>query len=264
MINILRRNNVSVFGNGEKTILFAHGFGCDQTVWKNITPAFAANYEIVLFDFVGAGKSDISAYDKSRYCRLEGYAEDVLEICKELNLKDVIFIGHSVSCMIGALAAIKEPAFFEKLVFVGPSPRYLNDEGYVGGYDGEDLELLFGLMDDNYISWGNVTAPAIMANAQRPELGEELANSFCSLDPEIAKDFARVTFLSDNRKDLPAIPVQSLALQCKEDILAPLEVGYYINRNTPNNKLVILEATGHCPHMSAPEETIEAIKLFLS
>jgi sigma-B regulation protein RsbQ len=264
MQDVLKRNNVNILGEGKEIMLFVHGFGCDQTVWKHIFPAFEQDYKIVLFDFVGAGESDISQYDKSRYSRLEGYAEDILEICYELKLCDIIFVGHSVSCMIGALAAIKVPSIFKKLVLVGPSPRYLNDDGYIGGFEKKDLEILFELMDDNYIIWGNSTAKAIMANAERPELGEDLASSFCALDPDIAKDFARVTFLSDNRNDLPHIPVQSLTLQCTEDMLAPIEVGHYINRNTKDNTLVIMEATGHCPHLSAPEETIRALRSYLS
>jgi sigma-B regulation protein RsbQ len=264
MKNILRRNAVNILGNGEETILFLHGFGCDQSVWKHIVPAFIEDYKIVLLDFVGAGKSDISAYDKFRYSKLEGYAQDVLEVCTELQLKNIILVGHSVSCMIGALAAINDSSVFKKLIFVGPSPRYLNDVGYNGGFEKVDLDLLFELMDEDYIAWSNSTAAAIMANRERPELSEELSNSFCLLEPEIAKDFAKVTFLSDNRKDLPYIPVESLTLQCQEDILAPLEIGHYINMNTKGNTLVILEATGHCPHLSAPEETILAIRSYLS
>jgi sigma-B regulation protein RsbQ len=264
MLNIFERNNINITGHGEKVMLFAHGFGCDQSVWKDIIPAFENEYKIIVFDYVGAGKSDITAYDKIRYSMLEGYAADILDICYALHLKDIIFVGHSVSSMIGALAAIKEPGIFDKLIFAGPSPRYLNDDGYNGGYEKEDLDLLFKLMDEDYISWGNETAPAIMGNKNRPELGEELAVSFCTLNPEIARDFARVTFLSDNRDDLPHIPVESLTLQCREDILAPLDVGYFINKNTKGNTLMILNATGHCPHVSAPAETINAIKSYLS
>lgn len=264
MKDILQRNNVQITGTGESTILFAHGFGCDQTVWKDIFPAFAQDHEIVLFDFVGAGKSDVSQYDRLHYSNLEGYAEDVVEICHSLGLKEVIFVGHSVSCMIGALAAIKIPSLFRKLIFICPSPRYLNDNGYVGGFEQKDLDALFELMDDDYISWSTSTAKAIMANEDRPELSDSLAGSFCVLDPEIAKDFARVTFLSDNRKDLPNIPVESLSLQCHADILAPLEVGNYIKKYTKDTTLVIMEATGHCPHLSAPDETTRAMRAYLS
>lgn len=263
MTNILKRNNVTIQGDGKQVILFVHGFGCDQTVWKYISPAFSADYKLILIDLVGAGKSDYTAYDKSRYSKLDGYAADIIEICEELQLNDVIFIGHSVSCMIGALASIAKPSLFKKLIFIGPSPRYLNDNNYIGGYDMEDLNLLFELMDDDFIAWSNAMAPAIMGIENSTELGESLAASFCTLDPNIAKDFARVTFLSDNRKDLPLISVESLTLQCKHDILAPVEVGNYINKEAKNNTLVLLEATGHCPHQSAPLQTINAIKSFL-
>ncbi|MBA2562598.1 MAG: alpha/beta hydrolase [Chitinophagaceae bacterium] len=263
MKNILQRNNVKITGEGHETLLFAHGFGCDQNSWRHITSAFSLHYKLILFDFIGAGQSDFSGYNKTRYNNLEGYSEDIFEICNQLKIKDAIFIGHSVSCMIGALAAIKYPSVFKKLIFIGPSPHYLNDNGYVGGFEKEDIETLLELMEDNYISWAKSMAPAIMGNPQQPALGKELTDNFCSTDPEIAKAFARVTFLSDNRKDLPKIPVESLTLQCSDDILAPLEVGYYIKQNTPDNKLVILKATGHCPHMSAPEETINAIRSFI-
>lgn len=263
MKNILKRNNVNITGKGDQVIMFAHGFGCDQNAWRRITHAFADNYKLILLDFVGAGKSDITAYDKTKYNTLDGYAEDILEICKELNVKDAIFIGHSVSCMIGALASIKEPSVFEKLIFIGPSPCYINCESYTGGFDKEDIDNLFEIMDDDYIKWSQNMAPKIMGGKQQAELQQELTESFCTTDPEVAKAFAKVTFLSDNRKDLPQIPVESLTLQCSEDIIAPLEVGKYIHENTPNNIMVILNATGHCPHMSAPEETIEAIKTFL-
>ncbi len=261
--NILQRNNVTITGNGDTVMLFAHGFGCDQNAWRHITQAFTDDYKLVLFDYIGAGKSDTSAYDKMKYSTLDGYATDILEICRELNIKDAIFVGHSVSCMIGALASIKEPSVFKKLIFIGPSPYYLNEEGYVGGFEKEDIDNLLEVMDDDYIKWSKSMAPEIMGKHQEPLLKDELTDFFCSYDPEIAKDFARVTFLSDNRKDLPNIPVESLTLQCSEDIIAPLEVGKYIHENTPLNIMVVLNATGHCPHMSAPEETIEAIKAFL-
>jgi sigma-B regulation protein RsbQ len=263
MTNILQRNNVTIKGKGEKVMLFAHGFGCDQNAWRKISNAFADDYKLMLLDFVGAGKSDISAYDKKKYSTLNGYADDILEICHELKIENAIFIGHSVSCMIGALASIKEPAVFKKLIFIGPSPCYLNGDDYSGGFDQEDLDNLFEIMNDDYTTWSKTMAPKIMGDKQGEELKEELTESFCSTDPEIAKAFAKVTFLSDNRKDLAHIPVESLTLQCSEDIIAPLQVGKYINENTPNNKMIILNATGHCPHMSAPAETIAAIKSFL-
>lgn len=263
MKNILQRNNVTIQGNGEQVMLFAHGFGCSQNAWKRITSAFTDNYKLVLFDYVGAGKSDISAYNKVRYSTLDGYAQDILEICHELNIKDAIFVGHSVSSIIGALASIKEPSVFKKLIFIGPSACYLNSDGYTGGFEQEDIDALFEIMDDDFIRWAKLMSPQIIGNSERLELAEEMENNFCSTDHEIVKDFARVTFLSDNRKDLPNIPVESLTLQCSEDILAPLEVGKYIHENTPNNTMVILKATGHCPHMSEPEETIAVIKAFL-
>jgi sigma-B regulation protein RsbQ len=261
--DILQRNNVIVKWKGEKVMLFAHGFGCDQNAWRRITDAFADDFKLILIDYVGAGKSDIEAYDKTKYSTLDGYINDILEICYELKVTDAIFVGHSVSCMIGALASIKEPEVFKKLIFIGPSPCYINCDGYTGGFDKEDLDFLFEVMDDDYIKWSKAMAPKIMGDKHQPELGDELSDSFCSIDPEVAKAFAHVTFTSDNRADLPKIPVESLTLQCSEDIIAPMEVGEYIKANTPNNTLKILNATGHCPHMSAPEETIAAIRSFI-
>lgn len=245
-------------------MLFAHGFGCDQNMWRFITPAFENDYKIILFDYVGAGKSDKNAYNAERYSSLQGYAQDVLDICEELQLSDVIFVGHSVSCMIGLLAAIEEPQYFEKLIMVGPSPCYINAEGYTGGFERKDIEGLLETMEKNYIGWANFLAPNIMGNKDRPELGEELTESFCSTDPLIARQFAEATFFSDNRDDLRKITIPSLILQCSEDIIAPLEVGTYLNQNLPNSTMKVMKATGHCPHMSAPEETISLIKEYLS
>lgn len=263
MIDILKRNNVNIIGKGDKVMLFAHGFGCSQNAWKRIIFSFVDEYKLVLFDYVGAGKSDISAYDKSRYNSLDGYALDIIEICDELKIKDAIFVGHAVSAMIGSLVSIKHPSVFKKLVFISPSPCYINEDGYVGGFEKEDIDALLELMEDDFSSWTKSIAPVIVANPAQPELADEMENNFCTTDNEILKQFARITFFSDNRKDLPKIPVKSLTLQCSEDFVAPLEVGQYIKENAPNNKLVILQATGHCPHMSAPEETIKAIKSFL-
>jgi sigma-B regulation protein RsbQ len=264
MTDILKRNNVNVIGDGKKVMIFAHGFGCDQNVWSYLVKEFSSDYKLVLFDYVGAGKSDISAYDSQKYSKLEGYAQDILDVCEALKIKDAIFIGHSVSSIIGLLAANKEPSYFEKLVFIGPSPRYMNDEGYTGGFERENLEQLFDMMDSNYLGWSRSLAPAIMGNPDRPELGDELTNNFCATDPKIAGEFARVTFLSDNRSDLSKLQIPSLTLQCADDIIAPVEVGYYMEKNTPGNLLVMMKATGHCPHMSAPEETVKAIKAFIS
>lgn len=244
-------------------MLFAHGFGCSQNAWKRIIFPFAEKYKLVLFDFVGAGNSDISAYNENKYNSLEGYASDIIEICEEFKIKDAIFVGHSVSAMIGALVSIKHPSFFKKLIFICPSPCYINRGGYIGGFEKEDIDALLEIMEDDYIAWAKSLAPAIVANPQQPELADEMENNFCTTDKEIMKQFARATFFSDNRKDLPNIPVESVTLQCSEDIIAPLEVGKYINENTPNNKLIILKATGHCPHMSAPEETINVIRSIL-
>jgi sigma-B regulation protein RsbQ len=232
-------------------------------MWRLVAPAFESTHRVVLFDHVGAGGSDASQYSKAKYSTLQGYVDDVLEICREAELSDVIFVGHSVSAMIGVLAAIQEPARFAKLVLVGPSPRYLDDEGYLGGFKRGDIEGLLDSLDANYLGWSTTMAPVIMGNPERPELGKELANSFCRTDPEIARNFARVTFLSDNRKDLPRLRTPSLILQCSSDVIAPLAVGDYLQRNLANSKLVVMKATGHCPNLSAPEETVAAVKAFV-
>jgi sigma-B regulation protein RsbQ len=262
-MNALARNNVHITGRGTQPIMFSHGFGCDQNMWRLVAPAFESTHQVVLFDHVGAGGSDASQYSKAKYSTLQGYVDDVLEICREAELSDVIFVGHSVSAMIGVLAAIQEPARFAKLVLVGPSPRYLDDEGYLGGFKRGDIEGLLDSLDANYLGWSTTMAPVIMGNPERPELGKELANSFCRTDPEIARNFARVTFLSDNRKDLPRLRTPSLILQCSSDVIAPLAVGDYLQRNLANSKLVVMKATGHCPNLSAPEETVAAVKAFV-
>jgi sigma-B regulation protein RsbQ len=244
-------------------MLFAHGFGCDQNMWRHVAPAFADEHRIVLFDHVGAGGADPAAWDPERYGSLEGYAADVLEICDALGLEDVVFVGHSVAAMIGVLAAAREPDRFSKLVLVGPSPRYIDDEGYVGGFAREDIEELLESLDSNFLGWSSAMAPIIVGNPDRPELGEELTNSFCRTDPEIAKHFARVTFLSDNRADLDAVRTPALVLQCADDAIAPQPVGEYVHRRLAGSRLVMMEATGHCPNLSAPAETIAAIRAFL-
>jgi sigma-B regulation protein RsbQ len=261
--DVLRRNNVKVTGRGAPPMLFAHGFGCDQNMWRFVAPAFESSHRVVLFDHVGAGQSDVTAYDPKKYGTLDGYATDVLEICRELDLADVVFVGHSVSAMIGVLAARREPARFKALVLVGPSPRYINDGDYLGGFSREDIEGLLTALDSNYLGWSSTMAPVIMGNPDRPQLGEELTNSFCRTDPAIAAHFARVTFLSDNRQDLGAIRTPSLILQCSDDVIAPNAVGEYVNRHMPASELVVLKATGHCPNLSAPDETVAAIKAFL-
>lgn len=244
-------------------MLFAHGFGCDQNMWRFVAPAFEDRFRVVLFDHVGAGRSDLSAYDRNKYSTLAGYASDVLEICRELDLSRTIFVGHSVSAVIGVLAAIQEPDRFDKLVLVGPSPRYIDDEGYTGGFTREDIDGLLESLDTNYLGWSSAMAPVIMGNPDRPELGTELANSFCRTDPAIASQFAHVTFLSDNRADLPRVGIRTLVLQCSEDAIAPRSVGEYVHRQIPDSELVVMKATGHCPNLSAPEETIAAIRAFV-
>jgi len=264
-VSVLARNNVNVHGNPEgRPMLFAHGFGCDQNMWRYVWPAFADDFRIVLFDHVGAGGSDAAAFDRRRYSSLRGYADDILEICRELDLTDTVFVGHSVSAMIGVLAAAREPDRFGSLVLIGPSPRYIDDGEYVGGFSEEDITGLLDSMDANFLGWSSTMAPVIMGNADRPELGEELTNSFCRSDPEIAKQFARVTFLSDNRDDLAAVRTPALVLQCSDDPIAPEAVGRYVAGCLPGSQYVELEATGHCPNLSAPEETIAAIKAFVA
>jgi len=264
MNDVLIRNNVKVSGRGTRPMLFAHGFGCDQQMWRFITPAFENDYRIVLFDYVGSGKSDLSAWDPQKYSTLDGYAQDVIDICEALDLRDTIFVGHSVSSMIGVLAANRAPERFSHLVMVGPSPRYINDVDYVGGFERADIEGLLDLMDRNYIGWANFLAPVIMKNDERPQLTEELRESFCSTDPKITRRFAETTFFADNRADLPRVSVPSLILQCSEDAIAPVEVGSYLHRTLPQSTLRMMKATGHCPHVSHPEETIEAITNYLS
>jgi sigma-B regulation protein RsbQ len=263
-VSVLARNNVTLSGPvGGQPMMFAHGFGCDQNMWRQVAPAFEAEYRIILFDHVGAGGSDLRAYDRARYASLAGYADDVLEILRDLELRDVIFVGHSVSSMIGVLAAAKEPARFAKLVLVGPSPRYIDDADYVGGFTHDDIEGLLDSLDSNYLGWSTAFAPVIMGRPDEPELGEELANSFCRTDPEIAKHFARVTFMSDNRDDLERVSTPTLVLQCSDDVIAPTSVGEYVHRHIRNSELVYLGAKGHCPNLSAPEETVAAIRDFL-
>lgn len=263
-MSILKRNNVKVLGKGSKPMMFAHGYGCDQNMWRYVAPAFEWDHKIVLFDHLGAGNSDISAFDRRKYQTLNGYADDVLEICHELDLREVTFVGHSVSSMIGVLAAIREPERFENLILIGPSPRYINDASYFGGFERQEIDGLLEMLDQNYLGWASTMAPTIMANADRPELAAELHNSFCRTDPQIAKFFARVTFLSDNRSDLVNVRSRTLVLQCSDDVIAPLSVGEFVHRQIPESELVVMKATGHCPNLSAPEETIRAIQNFLA
>jgi sigma-B regulation protein RsbQ len=257
--DITGRFNVHVSGHGKVPMLFAHGFGCDQNMWRYVAPAFEDDYRVVLFDHIGAGGSDLSAYDPAKYDSLDGYAVDVIEICTGLQLERAVFVGHSVSAMI----AIKAPELFSRLVLIGPSPRYINDGAYTGGFSEGQINELLEFLDSNHMGWSQAMAPVIMGNSNRPELGEELTNSFCRTDPDIARRFAKATFLSDNRDDLHRVVTPSLILQCSEDVIAPQEVGRYVHDNLKDSQLTILKATGHCPNLSAPEETIKAIKAYL-
>ena len=259
----MARNNVHVSGHGDRAMVFAHGFGCDQNMWRFVAPEFENDFKVVLFDHVGAGGSDLSAYDHRKYSALSGYAEDIIEIGRELSLKDAVFVGHSVSAMIGILTSLKEPGMFGRLVLVGPSARYVDDGDYVGGFSEKQIEELLEFLDDNHMGWSAAMAPSIMGNPDRPELGEELTNSFCRTDPDIAKAFARVTFTSDNRTDLPKVSVPTLILQCKEDIIASTEVGEFVHRQIHGSKMVVLDATGHCPNLSSPKEVVSAIQAFV-
>jgi sigma-B regulation protein RsbQ len=264
-MSVLLRNNVQVRGNPDgPPMVLAHGFGCDQEMWRYVWPAFAQEYRIVLFDHVGHGGSDRTSFDPLRYAGLEGYATDVLDIIAELDLHDVVFVGHSVSAMIGALAAAEAPDRFSRLVLIGPSPRYIDEGDYVGGFAAGDIQELLDSLDSNYLGWSSTMAPVIMGRDDRPELGEELTNAFCATDPEIAKHFARVTFLSDNRADLARVSTPALVLQCSDDVIAPQGVGEYVARELPGARFVQLQAVGHCPNLSAPDETIAAMAEFLA
>ncbi|MFB7058097.1 alpha/beta fold hydrolase [Streptomyces vinaceus] len=264
-MDIRRRNNVTVTGNPQgPAVVLAHGFGCDQNMWRLTVPALAEDYRVVLFDYVGAGGSDLSAFSRDRYATLGGYAQDVVEVCEALDLRDAAFVGHSVSSMIGVLAAGLAPERIGALVMVAPSPRYIDDEDYRGGFSAEDIDELLESLESNYLGWSAAMAPVIMGNAERPELGEELKNSFCATDPDMARVFAHTTFLSDSRDDLKSVGVPTLVLECTQDAIAPREVGAFVHEAIPGSTLVTLDATGHCPHLSAPEATNEAITTFLA
>ncbi|MEU1434445.1 alpha/beta fold hydrolase [Streptomyces sp. NPDC005775] len=263
-MDIRRRNNVTVTGRADgPVLLLAHGFGCDQNMWRLIVPALAQEYRVVLFDYVGSGRSVHSAWDEKRYSSLAGYAADVLEICEELDLRDINFVGHSVSAMVGVLAAAKAPQRFSRLVMVAPSPRYIDDDGYRGGFSADDIDELLESLESNYLGWSAAMAPVIMGNEDRPELGQELTASFCATDPDMARVFARTTFLSDSRADLGTVTMPTLVLECSQDVIAPREVGAYVHAAIPGSNLVTLDATGHCPQLSAPEATTGAITDFV-
>ena len=264
MRSVMERNNVRVAGpRSGRPILFVHGFGCDQHMWRLVAPAFASDRRVVLFDHVGAGGSDLAAYDPARHGTLEGYADDILEICDELELQDVALVGHSVSATIGVLAAIRRPELFESLVLVGPSPRYLDDAGYTGGFCRADIDELLEALDTNYLGWTASMASLVMGPDARAEQVEEIAAAFCRSDPEITQAFARVTFLGDNRADLGHVQTRTLVMQCSDDAIAPREVGDYVHARIPGSELVVVETTGHCPQLTAPRETVAAIRAFL-
>ena len=259
-----QRNNVTVQGDGRTTIVFAHGFGCDQHMWRKLAPQYARRYRTVLFDLTGSGQSDLSAYDRERHGTLHGHADDVLEIIEEFATGPVVFVGHSVSSMIGLLANVKAPDRFAAQLMIGPSPCYINDGDYVGGFGRADIEGLLDTLESNYLGWSSNMAPAIMGAPDQPELAQELTNSFCRTDPDIAKHFARVTFLSDHRADLPKLTAPTLILQCNDDLIAPVCVGEYMHRVLPNSTLAIIDNIGHCPHLSAPGACADAMDDFLT
>jgi sigma-B regulation protein RsbQ len=261
--DILRRNNVHIAGSGHRAMIFAHGFGCDQTMWRFVAPTFQQDFKTVVFDHVGSGGSDMTAYRREKYASLQGYASDLIEIGDALDLSDAILVGHSVSAMIGVLASVASPRMFGHLVLIGPSARYIDDIGYVGGFSEDRIGELLGFLEEHYTEWSTTMGPAIMGNPDRPQLSQELVESFCRLDKNVARDFARATFLSDNRFDLPQVSAHALVLQCSEDVIAPIEAGAYVHGSIPGSRMVTLKATGHCPHLSAPHEVIEAIRAFV-
>jgi sigma-B regulation protein RsbQ len=263
-VNILKRNNVKVSGQGTQPLVFAHGFGCDQAMWRMVAPAFEQDYRVILFDYVGAGQSDLDAYDPERYSSLAGYAQDVVEICDQLDLHNAILVGHSVSSMICLLAALDMPQRIERLVMICPSPHYLNDPpAYHGGFESADIEGLLDMIERNQPGWANYLAGVVMKNPDQPALAAELEASFCAIDPPIARRFAAATFLADNRSDLGRCDKPALILQCTQDSVAPSEVGRYVHEHLPHSRLQTMQATGHCPHMSHPQETIALMRAYL-
>ncbi len=263
-MNVRLRNNVVVQGEGEVTLLFAHGFGCDQNMWRLTEPAFRDRYRTVVFDLVGNGRSDLAAYDPVKYSSLEGYASDVIEVAASVNDTPIVFVGHSVSAVIGMLAANQVPGMFVGQAMVCPSPSYINDGDYIGGFSQGDIDGLLDTLDNNYLGWSASMAPVIMGAPDQPELGEELTNSFCRTDPDISQKFARVTFLSDQRDDVTRCTIPTLIIECTEDIMAPRSVGEFMHRSIAGSTLVTVENVGHCPQLSAPVPTIAAIDDFLN
>jgi sigma-B regulation protein RsbQ len=262
VLDVVARNNVTIIGSG-RPMVFAHGFGCSQDMWRKVAPHFAETHQVILFDHVGAGGSDLSAYRPGKYDSLDGYASDVVDILEELDLTDVVFVGHSVGAVIGMLASNRVPSRFGALVLVGPSPRYVDADGYKGAFTQADIDGLLDGLDANYFGWSKTIAPVIMGALEQPELTEELDDSFCRTDPTIARHFARVTFLSDNRQDLADVSVPTLIVQARDDVIAPVSVGEYVAEQIPNSTLVVLPVTGHCAHLSAPDLVVSSIEDFL-
>jgi len=263
-MNSIERNNVKIIGRGGKPIMFSHGYGCDQSIWRLVAPAFEDDHRVILFDHVGSGGSNIAKYDRCKYSSLHGYADDIVEIGHDLDLKGAIFVGHSVSSVMGILAAIKDPNLFDELILIGPSPCYINDGDYIGGFSADDIKQMMELVESNYEGWARTMAPVIMGGNNPPELTMELLENFCRTKPEIAQHFAAVTFLSDNRKDLPQLSKPSLILQCRHDSIAPVSVGKYLNTQLKQSKLKIIDVSGHCPHLSAPNVITESIRNYLN
>ena len=264
MSNIVKRNNVQITGAGENQIIFGHGFGCDQLVWKEVVKEFNDDYRIITFDYVGSGQSDKGAYSKDRYSTLDGYKQDLIDVCDSLGEGTSIFVGHSVSSMIGMLASIERPELFSKLIMIAPSPYYLNESGYQGGFDKTDIEELLELMEVNYKQWAKYLAPLIMLNENLPELAEDFEELLCSNDPQIAREFAEVTFTTDVRAELKRLLVPTLIMQPQYDAIVPNEVGHYVHKQIPQSQLVVMEAIGHNPHISHAVETSAVIKEYLT
>lgn len=263
-MSIGARHNIQVLGDGPATMLFAHGFGCDQNMWRFLAQEYATRYQVVLFDLVGSGASDLAAYDPIKYANLDGYASDVVEILREFGRGPALFVGHSVSAMIGMLANLQAPELFGAQLMIGPSPCYINDGDYVGGFTRSDIESLLETLESNYLGWSSTMAPAIMGAPDQPHLQDELTNSFCRTDPEIARQFARATFLSDHRAQLPQLTTPTLIVQCHDDMIAPRSVGEYMHRQLPRSTLAVIENVGHCPHLSSPSACSNAIDAFLA
>ena len=264
-MSVATRLNARVLGAaGAPAMVFAHGFGCDQSMWHRVVPAFATDHQLVLFDLLGWGRSDVAAYDPERYSRLESHAEDVVDLCHELGLEDVVFVGHSVSAMIGALAHLAAPDLFSALVMVGPSARYLDDDSYVGGFAPRDVDDLLELMDSNHLGWQAPLASMLLPDPEHPELTAELEETFCRAQPDIARQFARVTFQGDNRADLAKVAVPTLVVQSQHDTIAPLSAGRFVHQQIAGSRMVVIDGHGHCPHLSSPTETAAAIREFLT